>query len=45
MKSSLNPIALIVAFATSLSARAAEETLPPLQDGRAPQIFEELWAP
>ena len=45
MKCSLNSIALLVALATSVSVRAAEDTLPPLEDGRAPQTFEELWAP
>ena len=45
MKCSLNSMALLVALATSVSVRAAEDTLPPLADGRAPQTFEELWAP
>jgi hypothetical protein len=35
---------LLVIWTTPVLAAAAEETLPPLKDGRAPQTLEELWA-
>ena len=36
-------LSAIVVFLTAASL-LAEETLPPLKDGKAPQTFEELWA-
>ena len=40
----LKAFAVIAAMAAFLPVRAAEETLPPLRDGQAPQTFEALWA-
>jgi len=40
----MKPLATLVLGALILGHLAAQESLPPLKDGRAPQDFQELWA-
>ncbi len=41
---SLTPLVLAVLLGCLVTPALAEETLPPLENGKAPQTFEEMWA-